>query len=215
MVVVYVLYGSLIRMLFKLSLPLSKNLPKTHFPLFKTDFPSKLKLTFPFTCLPNPNFVIQIAMENNSPEIAPPNSLDSSKTLDGQTLASCSKLENSSTWGTEALMDNSEVRDAVLYTDEENEEKGSEIRDDGPSNLSPIVGSCSKNFDFDGEPLALNIKPSASDCGEGPPQRTPVDIESDPPVLTMLLEDVKPVVVVKCCIFVFFFFCFSWSIYEF
>ncbi|CAI9756417.1 unnamed protein product [Fraxinus pennsylvanica] len=133
-------------------------------------------------------------MENNSFEISPPNSLDSSKTLDGQTLASCSKLENSSTWGIEALQDDSDVRDAVFYTDEENEEKGCEIRDDGPSNLSPIAGPCSKNIDFDGEPLALNAKPSASDWGERHPQKTPVEIEPDPPVLTMLLEDVKPVI---------------------
>ncbi|XP_022881635.1 ubiquitin carboxyl-terminal hydrolase 21-like isoform X1 [Olea europaea var. sylvestris] len=148
-------------------------------------------------------------MENNSAEIALPNSFDPAKTLDGQTLdqhtGSYSKLENPSivenlsTVGSEELQEDSDLLDAFLYMDEENEEKESEIGEDEHSNWSPTTdfsaGPCSKNYDLNGESLALNIKPSASDWGKWPSPKRPAEIEFNTPVLSLLLEDAKPVIV--------------------
>ncbi|KAL2545363.1 ubiquitin carboxyl-terminal hydrolase 21-like [Forsythia ovata] len=150
-------------------------------------------------------------MENNPPEILVPNSFDSAKTLDAQTLdqqtgphsnlENPSIVENSSTRGTEGSRDDSDLLDAVFYVDDEIEEKGSEIREVEHSNCSPTpdfsAWPCSKIFDFKGESLALNIKPSASDWGEWPSQKRPMEIEpsaSDSSVLDLLLDN-KPVIV--------------------
>lgn len=157
-------------------------------------------------------------MENNSAEIALPNSFDPAKTLDGQTLdqhtGSYSKLENPSivenlsTVGSEELQEDSDLLDAFLYMDEENEEKESEIGEDEHSNWSPTTdfsaGPCSKIYDLNGESLALNIKPSASDWGKWPSPKRPAEIEFNTPVLSLLLEDAKPVIVVKLFIIIIF-----------